>query len=122
LDDVVDLIYARAILAAPIHPLRAVDAAEIAIFVRPFIPDRDAMFTQKTYVRLAAQEPEQLVNDRFKMELLRGEERKIFPQIEPRLRAENGNRPDARAIRARLAALEHQAEEIVVFAHAFAFI
>ena len=80
------------------------------------------MFAQETHVRLAAQEPEQLVDDRLEMQLLRGEQRKTLPQIEPCLRAENGNRPDARAIRARLAALEHQAEEIVVFAHAFAFI
>src|SRR5712691_1593363 len=63
LDDVVDLIYARAVWAAPVHPLRAVDAAEIAVLVRPLIPDRDSVLAQKTNVRLAAQEPEQLVND-----------------------------------------------------------
>ena len=89
IDDAVNLIDDGAIGAVPVGPLRAVDAAEISFFVGPLIPNRDAVFVQVTHVGVAAQEPEQLVDDRLEMQLLRGEQRKSFAQIEPRLRAEN---------------------------------
>src|SRR5436190_7949239 len=77
-DDVVDLIDTHAAFAAPIAPLRTVNAAEFAVFVGPFIPDRDAMFVEVANVRIAAQEPEQLVDDRFDVQLFRGEQRKSW--------------------------------------------
>ena len=59
------------------------------------------MLVQITNVGVAAQKPEQLVNDRLEMQLLRCQQRKTFTQIEPRLRAENGDRSRAGAIDAR---------------------
>ena len=88
-DDIVDLIDAHAILAAPIAPLRAVNAPEVAMFIRPLVPNRHAVLVEITNVGVAAQEPEQLVDDRFEMQLLCREQRKIFAQIKPRLRAED---------------------------------
>jgi hypothetical protein len=84
------LIDDRAVGAAPANPLRAVNRTEFSRFlVGPLVPDRDSFFIQRTHVRVALQEPEQLVDDRFEMKLLRGEERESLAQVEPRLRAEN---------------------------------
>ena len=121
IDDVVDLIDVRTVCAPPIAPLRAVDATEISILVRPFIPDRDAMLVQVTHVGVAAQKPEQLVDDRFEMQLFRGEQRKSGTgrsQIETGLRTENRERPRAGAIHARLSLFEHKPKQIVILAHA----
>ena len=101
----------------PIAPLRAVDAAEIAVLVGPLIPDRDAVLVQVAHVGFAAEKPEQLVDDRFEMQLLRGQQRKSLSQIETRLRAEDGERAGAGAIHARLSLFEHQPKQIVILAH-----
>ena len=82
----------HAVFAVPIAPLRAINAAEISFFVRPLIPNRDAVFVEIFDVRVAAQEPEQLVNDRLDVQLFCRQQRKsgaARPQIESRLRAED---------------------------------
>ena len=43
--------------------------AEIAVLVGPLIPDRDAVFLEIGDVRVAGQKPQQLVDDRFQMQL-----------------------------------------------------
>ena len=43
--------------ASPIAPLRAIDAAEVAVFIGPFVPDRDAVLVQVTNVGVTAQKP-----------------------------------------------------------------
>ncbi len=88
-NDAIDLIDDRPIGAVPVDPLRSVDGAEVAVLVGPFIPNSDAVFVEITDVGLAAQKPEQFVDDRFQMQLLRGQRRKLFAQIEARLRAEH---------------------------------
>src|ERR1700730_2100890 len=88
-EDVVDLVDVRTVRALPIAPLRAVDATKIAFSVGPLIPYRDAVFVEVAHIGVAAQKPEQLVDDRFQMELLRGKQRKFLSQIESRLSAEN---------------------------------
>src|SRR3954470_11812348 len=80
-DDVINLIDPFAVWAAPIRPLRSINAPEVALRIRPFIPDRDARFVERTNVRVAAQKPKQLVDDRLQVQLLRCQERKILPQI-----------------------------------------
>src|SRR5215468_7235562 len=42
-DDVVDLIDADAIFAAPIPPLGTINPTEVTVFISPFVPDRDAV-------------------------------------------------------------------------------
>ena len=117
-DDAIDLINHRAVAAAPPNPLRAIDGAEIAALVRPFVPDRHSFFVERTHVCVAAQKPEQLMDNRFQMQLLRCQERKSFPQIEPRLRPEDRERSGPGAIFARRAVVENKPEKIVVLAHA----
>src|SRR5262245_24001455 len=76
----VDLIDGSAIGGAPIAPLRAVDAAEVALLVGPLVPDGHSAFVEVTDVRIAAQKPEEFVNDGFEMELFGREQGKSFPE------------------------------------------
>ena len=54
----------------------AVDRAEIAVRVGPFVPDRDPVLLQPADVRVAPEKPQQLVDHRPHVHLLRGHERK----------------------------------------------
>src|SRR6266404_7064908 len=120
-DHFVDLIDARAVFAPPIAPLRAINAAEFAFFIGPFVPNAHAMLVEITNVGIAAQKPEQLVNNRFDVQLLRREQRKSHAcgtQIEARLRAEDRQCAGTGAIGARLTLLEHKPEKIMILAHA----
>src|SRR5690606_31025768 len=93
-----DLIDLAAVGRAPLAPLRAVDRAEIAVLVGPFVPDRDAVAAQILDVRVACEKPQELVNDRAQMQLLRREQRETFREIEPHLMTEHAERACAGAI------------------------
>src|SRR4029450_8470495 len=124
-DNTVDLIDAHAVVAAPFAPLRSIHAAEVTVFVSPFIPNGDTVLVEIVNVCVAAQEPEQLVDDRFDVQLLgceQRESRSVGTQIKARLAAEDRQRPGAGAIGARLTVLEHESEKIVVLPHAKKFI
>ena len=101
----------------PIAPLRAVNATEVSIRVRPFIPDRNAVLAQIADIGVAAQKPEQFVDDRSQVQLLRRENGNGFAQIETCLRSEDRERPHTRPITARLAVFPDQTEQIVILAH-----
>ena len=62
--------------ARPGAPLLAVDRAQFAVRVRPFVPDADAVLLQPAHVGVAAQEPQQLVDDGLQVQLLGGDQRK----------------------------------------------
>ena len=76
----------------------AVDGAEVAVLVGPLVPDRHAVVVQVLDVGAALKEPEQFVNDRAKVKLLRRDKRKAFRQIEAHLVAEDGSRAGACAV------------------------
>ena len=57
-DDFGELVDVAAIGRGPVAPLRAVDAAEVAVFVGPFVPDRDFVFFEVADVGVALDEPE----------------------------------------------------------------
>ena len=61
--DAGDLIDDGAIESAPGAPLRAIDTAEVTIFIGPLVPDRDFVFAEVGYVGLAFKEPQQLMDD-----------------------------------------------------------
>ncbi len=69
-------------------PLHAVDRTELARGIRPLVPDRDAVLLQPPDVRLAAQEPQQLVRDRLEVHALRRDEREALREVEADLAAE----------------------------------
>jgi hypothetical protein len=78
----------------------AIDRPEIAVFVGPFVPDRNAVFLEIGDIGLALQEPQQLVDDRLEMQLLGREDRKALGQIETHLIAEDRARAGAGAVAA----------------------
>jgi hypothetical protein len=116
-DRVVNLVERTAVGGAPVRPLRAIDAAQISVRVRPFVPDRHAVIIEPFDIRVAAQKPEQLVNDGFRVDFFRGEQRKRIAQRTADLRAENGKRARARAVGLELAVLEDVPEQIEVLNH-----
>ena len=76
------------------------------------------MFVEIRNVRIAAQKPQQLINDRLEMHLLRRHERKAFRQIEPHLMTENAPRAGAGAVAFRHAFVENALEQIEILSHA----
>jgi hypothetical protein len=87
-NQVIYLIHAHAVCASPIPPLRTINATKFAIFVSPFIPDRDAVLVQVANVGVTAQKPKQLIDDRFDVQFFRCQQREPRPvgaQIESRL-------------------------------------
>ena len=116
-DHVVNLVERAAVGGAPVRPLRAVNAAQISVRVRPFVPDRHAVFVEPFDVRVAAQKPEQLVDDGLGVNLLRGKQRKRFAQRTADLRAENGKRARAGAVGLELTVFKDVPEQIEVLNH-----
>src|ERR1700694_1282283 len=57
LDGLRDLIDGASVGCRPGAPLAAIDRAQLAVRIRPFVPDRDAMLAQPGDVGVAAQEP-----------------------------------------------------------------
>src|SRR6185436_15715995 len=95
----------------------AVDRPELALLVRPFVPDRDTLFLEPAHIGVAAQEPEQLVDDGFEMQLLRRDQRETLREIEAHLVAEDGQRTGAGAVMLLKAMLKHAFHQIVILAH-----
>ena len=90
-DDLGDLIDVSAVRCRPAAPLDAVDGAELAVRVRPLVPDRHAVLLEPAHVRVAAQEPEELDGDRLEVHLLGRHEREPLGQVEAHLVAEDAH-------------------------------
>jgi len=116
-DDLVNLIDVAAVGGAPVRPLRSINAAQIAVGIRPFVPDGHAMVVEPFDIRVAAQKPEQFVNDGLRVDLFRGEQRKRIAQWAADLRAENGKRARAGSVGLELSMFEHVPEQIEVLNH-----
>ena len=69
-------------------------------------------------VGLAAQEPQQLVDDGLDVELLRRHQRKAFVEIEPHLMAEDRERAGTGAVLLFHAGLQHFFHQVEILAHA----
>ena len=116
-DDARDLVDGAAVGRAPVAPLRAIDAAEIALGIGPFVPDGDAVFLEPADVGVAAQEPEEFVDDRFEVDFLGGEQREAVAERKAGLRAEDGARAGAGAVGFGTTLLKDEAQEVVVLLH-----
>src|ERR1700693_6262087 len=64
LDHARQLIDGAAVGGRPTTPLSAVHGAEISVLVGPFVPNTDAVFAQVPHVSVAAQKPQEFVDDR----------------------------------------------------------
>ena len=76
----------------------AVDGAQFAIGVGPFVPDRHAVVLQPAHVGRALEEPQQFIDDGLDVDLLGRHQRKAVLQVEAHLVAEHGARAGAGAI------------------------
>src|SRR6478672_1396766 len=84
-----DLVDRAAVGLGPGAPLPAVDRAELALLIRPFIPYRDAVFLEIGDVGVPFEEPQKLVDDRLQMQLLRRNKREALRKVEAHLVPEN---------------------------------
>ena len=114
LRDLVDVLAGR---RRPAAPLVAVDGAEVAVRVRPLVPDRDAVFLQVRDIRGAGEEPDQFMDDRPQVQLFRGHQREPVLQVEAHLVAEHGTGAGAGAVGLDRAMVQHMAHQVVVLAH-----
>ena len=78
LQDLPELVDGAAVWARPGAPLAAIDGPQLASGIGPFIPDVDAGLLERPDVGLAAQEPQQLMDDTTKKDLLGGEQGKAL--------------------------------------------
>ena len=58
-----DLVDMTAVRRGPGTPLLAVDRPQIAVFIRPLVPDSDVVFVQIRHVGVTLQEPQQFMDD-----------------------------------------------------------
>src|SRR5689334_7790425 len=119
LDQALDLVDLAAVGRAPVAPLVAVDRAEVAAFVGPFVPDGDAVVLEPLYVGVAAQEPEEFVDDALQVQLLGGEQREALGEPEAQLPAEDRDGAGAGSVGLARAVGEDVVQQVQVlpFAH-----
>ena len=117
LDDMADLVDGLAVLRRPRAPLLAVDRPEVAALVGPFVPDAHAVLVEIFDVGVAGQEPEQLVDDRFEVQLLGGEQRKAVVELKAHLMAEHRERAGAGAVVLFHATAKDMFHQVEVLAH-----
>ncbi|MOA38626.1 hypothetical protein D3C78_1603310 [compost metagenome] len=119
LDQKRDLVDMASVRRRPGAPLCAIDGAEIAVFVSPFIPDGNAIFLEIGNIGIALQEPQEFMDDRAQMQLLGGENRKTLRKVETHLVTENRARARAGAVPAVGAGFHDMPEKIEILFHAF---
>ena len=112
-----DLIDVSAIRSGPGAPLYPVYRSEVTRFgVGPFVPDGDTALLQPPCIAVAAEEPQQLIDDAFQMQLLGGDQRKAFIQVKTHLIAEDAFSACAGAIGLENAMFVHMAHEVFILA------
>ena len=117
LDDLGDLVDMAAVRSRPRTPLVAVDRTQVAVGVGPLVPDRDAAVLEPLHVRVTAQEPQQLGEDRPGVDLLGGDQREALTEVEAHLVAEDRPGPGAGAVALLRALVEDPVEEVEVGLH-----
>lgn len=94
-----------------------VDRAELTLLVGPLVPDADAALLEPAHVGVAAQEPQQLTDDRAQVQLLRREGREALRQVEAHLVAEDAPGARAGAVGLVHAVVPDVLEEVEVLTH-----
>ena len=76
----------------------AIDRTEVTVFIGPLVPDRDSVVLEILDIGVACNEPQKLVDYRFEVHFLGGEQRKALAQVETHLVAEHALRAGAGAV------------------------
>jgi len=120
-DELLDLVDHAAAGRCPAPPLLAVDGAQVAAFIRPVIPDADAIVLEILDVGITREEPQEFVDDRSQVQLLSCKAREAAPrslvQVEPHLVTENGSGTGAGAVVAVDTVVQDVLQEVQVLAH-----
>jgi hypothetical protein len=111
------LIDHRAVALGPEAPLMPVHRTKVAVFIGPFVPDGHAVVVQILDVRIAVQEPQQLVDHALHVNTLGRDDRKPLRQIETQLTAKRADRPRAGPVHLASAAFENVFEQFLVLDH-----
>ena len=82
----------------PAAPLHAVDRPQVAVGIRPLIPDVHAMLDQPIDVAAALEEPQQFVSHALEPHPFRGDEREAFAKVEAHLLTEQADGARASAV------------------------
>jgi hypothetical protein len=109
-----DLIDGLPVRRGPRAPLLAVDRPQVAVLVGPLVPDLAAVVLQVLHIGVAAQEPQQLDDDRAQVQLLGGQDREALGQVKADLPAEHPQRAGAGAVAALDAVLQDVGEQVQV--------
>ena len=117
MNQLADLIDESTIRTFPAAPLLAINRAEIAGFVGPFVPDAYAIRLQVGNVGVALQEPEQFVDDRFQVQLLGCEGRESLGEIEAHLPAKYRSRAGSGAVGLVLAVFQNVVHQVEILLH-----
>ena len=116
-DDFGNLVHRAPVRRGPRAPLLAVHRAEVALLVRPFVPDRHAVFLEVADVGVALQEPQQFVDDGLQVAFLGGDQREALCEVEAHLVAEHADRAGAGAVGFFRAVFQHVLHEIEIGSH-----
>ena len=76
-----------------------VNRTQVAIFIGPFVPNRNLVIVQVLDIRIALQEPQQLVNDAAQVEFLGREAREALGKVKASLAAKHRTSAGASAVR-----------------------
>ena len=112
-----DLVDGLTVRGLPAPPLRAVDRTQLPPFVRPLVPDGDAVGVEVADVGRALEKPQELVDDRAHVNRLRGHHREARPEVEPHLAAEDAQRAGAGAIALAHPVLADVAHQVEILLH-----
>ena len=113
-----DLVDMAAVRRRPGTPLFAVDRPQVAILIRPLVPDGDVVLMQIGDVGVALQEPQQFVDDRTQMAALGRHQRETFLQVKAHLVAENGDGAGTGTVVFLGALIEHLLHQFKILFHA----
>ena len=113
LEDLGDLVDVAAVPGVPRTPLDAVHRTQLAVLVRPLVPDADPVVLEPGHVRRPREEPEEFADHRLEVHALRRDQREALGQVVAQLPSEH--RASARAGAVTLGgALTHNARQQVL--------
>ena len=98
----------------PASPLCAVNQAQVAMFVGPFVPDVNPLGLKRPDVRVAGQHPQKFGDYALREQTLRRQKREAVAKIEAHLFAEQRTRADAGAVVMAFAVQEHPHRKIAI--------
>ena len=113
------LVHLAAVLRAPAAPLMAIDGTQLAVGASPFVPDSHFVVMQILHIGVAAQKPQQLIDDRAQMQFLGGQQWEAVVQVEPHLVAESAHSARTRAVALGHTIGQHMLQKVEILFHYF---